>query len=259
MLDNKNVLRNLRVASPCHVEWDQMSGDERIRFCSACSLHVYNLSEMTSNEISELIVKTEGRLCGRLYRRADGTLITRDCPVGLRAIRQKVSRVASAAFATIISACSFAFGQELKKDQSCKEVPAVTLERKKVEKDQSPALGGTVTDTSGTFIPGAVLTLLNSEGKTIGETATNTEGQFFFPAVQDGTYSLIVTAIGFKQMQLNAITLQANEITTAKLVLNAAAHVLTGLISLPVMPVVETNSRGKTTMSGDLIRKLPIN
>ena len=257
-MPNKNdLLRSLRVASPCHVDWGQMTGDERVRFCSACRLHVYNLSEMTSNEISELIVKTEGRLCGRLYRRADGSVITRNCPVGLRAIRRKVSRVVSTTFATIISACSFALGQETKKDQACKEVPAITLERKKVEKDQSPILGGTVTDPSGTFIPGAIVTLLNPEGKKIGETATNTEGQFFFPAVQDGSYSLTVAAIGFKQMQLTTLALQSNEITTAKFVLNAEAYILTGIMS--IMPVIETNRNGKTTISGDLLRKLPIN
>jgi hypothetical protein len=37
---------------------------------------------MTAAEVSALIVETEGRLCARIYRRADGTVLTSDCPVG---------------------------------------------------------------------------------------------------------------------------------------------------------------------------------
>ncbi len=80
------------VASPCTADWDQMIGSEQIRFCSLCKLNVYNLSEMSRQEAEQLILEHEGRLCARFYRRHDGTVITRDCPIGLRAVRQKVVR-----------------------------------------------------------------------------------------------------------------------------------------------------------------------
>jgi hypothetical protein len=35
-------------------------------------------------EAERLVVEKEGRLCVRFHRRADGTVLTRDCPVGLR-------------------------------------------------------------------------------------------------------------------------------------------------------------------------------
>lgn len=87
-------LDELRVASPCPADWGKMVGDERVRFCGSCELHVYNLSEMTKREAEALIMKTEGRLCVRFYRRADGTILTRNCPVGLSAVRRRVSRAA---------------------------------------------------------------------------------------------------------------------------------------------------------------------
>jgi hypothetical protein len=74
-----------------------MRGDERVRFCDQCSMNVYNLSDMTRREAEVLLTGAEGRLCVRFYRRADGTVMTNNCPVGLRAIKRRVSIVANAA------------------------------------------------------------------------------------------------------------------------------------------------------------------
>ena len=57
-----------------------MCGTDRVRRCDACGLLVYNLSAMTVGEALALIQETEGRRCVRFYRRADGTVLTRDCP-----------------------------------------------------------------------------------------------------------------------------------------------------------------------------------
>jgi hypothetical protein len=87
----KNRLNHVQVAAPCKVNWDDMLGDERVRFCGQCSLNVYNLSSMTRADAEALIARTEGRLCIKFYRRFDGSIITKDCPVGLRAIKRRVS------------------------------------------------------------------------------------------------------------------------------------------------------------------------
>jgi hypothetical protein len=92
----RNTLNHVRIAAPCPADWDQMIGSERVRFCGQCSLNVYNLSGMTRSDAESLIAGTEGRLCVRFYRRFDGSIITKDCPVGLRAIRRRVSYVAKA-------------------------------------------------------------------------------------------------------------------------------------------------------------------
>lgn len=72
----------LEIASPCNADWNAMEGTEAVRHCADCSMSVYNVSEMTAAEAEALIEANEGRLCIRLYKRADGTVITRDCPVG---------------------------------------------------------------------------------------------------------------------------------------------------------------------------------
>jgi hypothetical protein len=99
-----NVLDRVRVAAPCEADWDEMRGDERVRFCHRCSLNVYNLSAMTRREAEHLVTRTEGaRTCVRFYRRADGTMLTRSCPVGLAALKRRASRITGATFAAIVS------------------------------------------------------------------------------------------------------------------------------------------------------------
>src|SRR4051812_2830331 len=103
-------IESLRIAAPCATSWEGMAGDERVRHCTLCSLNVYNFAEMTREEVRELLVRTEGRVCARLYQRADGTVLTRDCPTGLRAMRQRTSRVAAALIAALCSLPVFASG-----------------------------------------------------------------------------------------------------------------------------------------------------
>jgi hypothetical protein len=95
-------LDRVKVASPCPADWDGMVGNEKVRFCGQCRLNVYNLSGMSRLEAERLLAQTEGRLCVRYFRREDGTILTEDCPVGLRALRQKVSRVATAAISAAL-------------------------------------------------------------------------------------------------------------------------------------------------------------
>lgn len=105
-----NALDNIRVASPCSQDWDEMSGDERARFCGECKLNVYNLSGMSRREAENLIFQSEGnRLCVRFFRRADGTILTKDCPVGWQAIKRNISKTATA-FASLVFAAFGAIG-----------------------------------------------------------------------------------------------------------------------------------------------------
>jgi hypothetical protein len=99
----KNPLDHVQVAAPCRSEWEQMIGSERMRFCGECNLNVYNLSGMTRFEAESIIARNEGRLCVRFYRRFDGSIITKNCPVGLRAIQRRVSYLAKAIIATTLT------------------------------------------------------------------------------------------------------------------------------------------------------------
>src|SRR2546422_11240853 len=83
-------LDRVRVASPCPASWDAMHGDGQVRFCSVCEKRVYNLSALNAAAAQALVEETEDRLCVRFYQRKDGTMLTADCPVGLRRVRRRL-------------------------------------------------------------------------------------------------------------------------------------------------------------------------
>ncbi|HEX8709347.1 MAG TPA: hypothetical protein VF723_13970 [Pyrinomonadaceae bacterium] len=101
-----NPLAQVSVAAPCPAEWNSMLGNERVRFCAECKLNVYNLSGMTRQEAEKLVVQAEGRLCVRFYRRPDGTILTRNCPVGLRAVKRRLTRLANASISALLGFCA---------------------------------------------------------------------------------------------------------------------------------------------------------
>lgn len=84
-------LDDLTVPLPCHAEWVRMAGTERVRFCSQCRQHVYNLSELTRPEAEALVKAKEGRLCVRFFRRPDGTVLTRDCLAAVQAVHRRLA------------------------------------------------------------------------------------------------------------------------------------------------------------------------
>jgi hypothetical protein len=79
-----------------------MVGDDCVRFCGQCKLSVYNLSAMTQEEGERLIIEKEGKLCARVYRRADGTILTKDCPVGVALLRKRIVGFSGAIAATLL-------------------------------------------------------------------------------------------------------------------------------------------------------------
>jgi hypothetical protein len=97
------ILENLRIAAPCDASWETMQGDARVRFCGQCEKNVYNLSAMERTDAEKLLAEHGESLCVRLYKRADGTVITADCPVGLRRLRRRRFVAAAALGAGLVA------------------------------------------------------------------------------------------------------------------------------------------------------------
>jgi len=89
----------LKISSPCPRSWDSLVGSPRVRYCGQCRLNVYNLAEMSAREIEEIVRKTEGKLCGRLFVRKDETATVRNCP---RSARRRLTAVACSVFALLV-------------------------------------------------------------------------------------------------------------------------------------------------------------
>ena len=76
------ILSQLSIRNPCPMDWDRMSGDNRVRYWRGCGKHVYNLTAMSPGETASLIstVAEQGqKRCVRLCQRPDGTLFASGC------------------------------------------------------------------------------------------------------------------------------------------------------------------------------------
>lgn len=110
-----SILDRVVVAAPCPVSWDSMEGDERVRHCAICVRSVYNISDMSDQDAERFFEENGTTQCVRFFRRSDGKLMTDNCPVGLRAIRNRIRLivgVAASFLATFVSILPNARAQE---------------------------------------------------------------------------------------------------------------------------------------------------
>jgi hypothetical protein len=251
------TIDRLRIATPCPISWEQMTGDSRVRFCGHCQLNVYNISELSRTEAEALIASSEGRICARLYRRTDGTILTKDCPVGLRALRMRVSKRAAAVFAAIASISAAAFGQQ----SAAKERKTTCTPQTRITRTTAPSnttangISGTVVDPIGGVVAGAKVTATNVETKEITTVFATDAGKFELASLAAGNYSITIEGIGFKTLNLLNVNVEKDKSTSIDVILETPEY-LTGVIS--VIEQVELPPPGTTIIGSDVIKRLPI-
>jgi hypothetical protein len=199
-MKTKNRLDYLRVASPCPMNWEQMTGNDRVRFCDQCSLNVYNIAEMSRSDADDLIANIEGRVCVRLFRRVDGTIITKDCPIGLRAIRRRVAKTTAAVFATVAGICATVFPQRT----SRANLLSTTAGGNSLSTNFvaiSASLSGEINDPNGKGVSGATLTLTNLQTNQKRVIKSNKKGRYHFVVSEFGLYRLRVEASYFSPFE----------------------------------------------------------
>jgi hypothetical protein len=104
----EDALDLLEIESPCSVPWDQMKGSAWVRHCPVCDQNVFDLSQLTHRDALALLERVEGRLCARIWRRRDGTVITADCWSRVRAARRRGWLAAAATTIVVLPALLWA-------------------------------------------------------------------------------------------------------------------------------------------------------
>jgi hypothetical protein len=181
----------VRIASPCSADWNQMMGDDRVRFCPDCQRNVYNFSSMTEGEVKRLVSQSEGRLCGRFYQRRDGTMMVKNCSVGFRGSILRATRMATAALAAAVSANPIFAAPAA---NSGRGVPPLLLQIEAAR----PAISITVLDFTGAFIPNAEVSFRNSNTGETRDGKTDEEGTLRTSVLAKGKYQVTVRANGFR-------------------------------------------------------------
>jgi hypothetical protein len=213
MPQRTDALDRIQVASPCSADWDEMTGNDEVRFCRHCSQHVHDLSRLTRKEAMRLVIASEGRLCVRYQRRADGTLHTSERAEPLTQIKRRLSRIAAGAFTATLSLATNVAAQSARPvtgNQSAVVQPAhsPTLGRILVHRGGTASLAGTVFDTQQAVVVGAKVTLANDATGESQSVISNDEGAYQFQDVEAGVYTLTVESPGFAIFQQKEVVLR---------------------------------------------------
>ncbi|MGC2299791.1 MAG: carboxypeptidase regulatory-like domain-containing protein, partial [Acidobacteriaceae bacterium] len=104
---------------------------------------------------------------------------------------------------------------------------------------------GTVTDSSNAVIPGATVSVVNTQTGVVINTATNGDGIYDVPSVPLGQYSITFRKEGFRQEVRDGITLQLSTIQ-----INAALQVGSAtekVVVTAAAPLLQTEESGQET------------
>lgn len=214
MNDPNRLLDDLRIATPCTADWNLMTGTDTMRFCGECNRNVYNISGMRAAEAARLVAGAEGRLCVRMYQRSDGTVLTADCPVGVRAALRRATRAAGAAltaalglFTAVSGRVAFAGPQDAQAAPQCTAQPETGGAESrppilKMGKIAGPVRRGetvfvTVHDARGIRLIGAEVVLTDPETGAVVIAIQEAPGRYRFDGIEPGVYTVSVTASGF--------------------------------------------------------------
>lgn len=232
MKDPNKLLDDIRIASPCTASWDAMTGTDTVRFCGECKLNVYNLSEMQAAEAASLVEKAEGRVCVRLYKRTDGTVLTRNCPVGLRATLARASRAAGATLAAVLGLFSGfvarpSFAGEPQDRRASSPFPQSGDNPQPIVMGKIAMPRGdvsvSVVDESGAAIENATVTLVDPKTSETFEAEYDADSASFrFPYVRPGVFELNVSAPAFGSTTRRAIRVRQGQPVRLEVELNVA-------------------------------------
>ncbi|HLG17508.1 MAG TPA: carboxypeptidase-like regulatory domain-containing protein [Blastocatellia bacterium] len=197
-----NSLERLRVASPCPTDWESMAGDERTRYCAECKRYVYDFSKMTAIEAQALVSTLQGKLCARITRRGDGTVVTRQPLPVLPVAGRRASPLASVVVTAMISASvSASSGPHMAPTRALSV--ATELDGQDRAKDRRPtgetgSVVGTLTNPYGAAIPNASVALVSDGEGANRLTLSSESGEFRFASVRPGAYTLQAVVPGLQ-------------------------------------------------------------
>lgn len=121
------------------------------------------------------------------------------------------------------------------------------------------AIGGLITDPSGSVVPGANVTVRNLGNSSVSAGATDGVGRYLIMHLPPGTYSLEITAKGFGGFKATDITVEVGRVTTidASLGMESLSE---SIIATAESPVITTDRPDfSTNINQKTIDNLPIN
>jgi ankyrin repeat protein len=199
-MSKKSLIDSIEVKTPCSESWNEMKGNDKVRFCSHCAFEVNNISGLTRKQAMRLVRDSDGRICVR-YIKSPVT----NKPVFAEKFYQITRRAGITAgvlgASLTLSTLTYAQGGDAGEIKPAETQTEVSLEKKDKEETTesgTASLSGTVTDPNGAVIPGVTVTLLK-DGVQVRAATSNDEGFYEFKDIPGGNYAIVFQGnYGFK-------------------------------------------------------------
>src|SRR5437867_140988 len=121
------------------------------------------------------------------------------------------------------------------------------------------AIFGGVSDIQGAAIPGASVTLISAGTSQMRKVATGESGQYLFPSLPIGSYSIVVEQPAFKRYERTGILLQANDNVKVDVALEVGDIKTTVSVDAAASQVEVRSSTIKETVDRARVVELPLN
>src|SRR6185312_15984813 len=121
------------------------------------------------------------------------------------------------------------------------------------------ALNGTVRDASGAIVPGATITLTNSDTGIKQTTQSNSTGNYSIVNISPGNYLASVTKDGFATAQAEVFTLSVNQTATINFDLKVGEVTSTVQVSTSSVNVETSTAELGTVIGTTAVNALPLN
>jgi len=123
----------------------------------------------------------------------------------------------------------------------------------------SAGIRGTVRDSQGAVVPGALLKLVNVNTQVGSDKTANESGDYIYLNLTPGTYTLEASAPGFNTQKLSPFVLQVNQTTTLDFTLAVGA--VTQVVNVQAVGegLQASSSEVSTTIESKQVADLPLN
>ena len=240
-MSKKKLIDAIEVKSPCSESWDEMQGNDQVRFCSHCAKSVNNLSEMTRREAVRLVRTSGGNLCIRYIKhpKTSKPLFAEN----LYRITRRASGLAAGVITATISLSTAAYAQgsadTLRPTAAAEKTNDDAHVTRKPAGEANGRIFGVVSDATGAVIVAAKILLINEGTGEVKDIASNDAGVYEFSGLSAGNYRMKISANGFAPRDMNGLTVRGDEVSNQDVTMNVEMAVSFQGDMISVVPDME--------------------
>jgi hypothetical protein len=131
--------------------------------------------------------------------------------------------------------------------------------RGSLAQSESASISGTIVDPQGALVPSAQVSIVNTATKVVSNTETNNAGVYNFPVLKPGSYRMLVTKQGFKQIDLRDVTLHVQDSINRNFTLDVGGTSETIIVDANSSSMSTTSPAVSTTVDREFVENMPLN